>query len=246
VVVRGSACAPQAASIEPLSVPPAKDGPLTAFAHRQVDRASSPWDQRDRRWLAALPKDAECPVASFEAEVLDVRGAGFADPQPVQTEQHRKRGVVAVVLLGGEQEHAKIRAVETAGVRRVHLRSADILRRVRGDAPVNVSEAVEAAHRRQPPVDRRCRQALLLHPASEQLDVWARGRQHSELHVGRPLEEPAQVVPVRVQRVAAVASQETNGGELRIIDDEIVARRLDCRRCRVDRGHGCSPSSWEN
>ncbi|HVE47683.1 MAG TPA: hypothetical protein VNA57_13165 [Acidimicrobiales bacterium] len=76
------------------------------------------------RSLACCPsKDAECPVASFEAEVLDVGGAGFADPQPVQTEQHRKRGVIAVGLLGGEQEHAELRAVETPGVRRVHLRS---------------------------------------------------------------------------------------------------------------------------
>jgi hypothetical protein len=185
-------------------------------------------------------------VASFEAQVLDVGGARFADPQPVQSEQHRKRGVIAVVLLGGEQEHAELRAVETAGVGRVHLGSADVLRWVRGDAPVDVGEAVEAADRRQPPVDRRCRQAPLLHTASKQLDVWTRGRQDTELHVGRPLEEPAQVVAIRVQRAPAVASQERNSGELRVIDDKVVARRLDCRRCRVDRGHGCSSSSWEN
>jgi hypothetical protein len=34
--------------------------------------------------------------------------------------------VIAVVLLGGEQEHAELRAVETAGVGRVHLGSADV------------------------------------------------------------------------------------------------------------------------
>jgi hypothetical protein len=73
-------------------------------------------------------------MTSFEAEVFDGGGAGFADPQPVQTEQHRRRGMIAVVLLGGEQEHAELGAVETAGVRRVHLRSADVLRRVRSDA----------------------------------------------------------------------------------------------------------------
>jgi hypothetical protein len=44
----------------------------------------------------------------FEAEVFDGGGAGFADPQPVQTEQHRRRGMIAVVLLGGEQEHAEL------------------------------------------------------------------------------------------------------------------------------------------
>src|SRR5215207_2963018 len=54
--------------------------------------------------------------------------------------------MIAAVLLGGEQEHAELGAVETAGVRRVHLRSADVPRRVRGDAPVDVGEAVEAAY----------------------------------------------------------------------------------------------------
>ena len=58
------------ASIEPLFVAATQDGPLAAFAHGQVDRASSPWDQRDRRWLVALPEDPQCPMASFEAEVL--------------------------------------------------------------------------------------------------------------------------------------------------------------------------------
>lgn len=143
----------------------------------------------------------------FDAEALDVGGARLTHSQPVQPEEHRERGVRAVVLLGGEQEHAELGAVETAGVRRVHVRSADVLRRVRRDAPVDMGEAVEAAHRRQPPVDRRCRAAACLHQGPEQLDVRTRGGQHSELRVGRPLEEPTQVVAVRVQRATAVATR---------------------------------------
>lgn len=149
-------------------------------------------------------------------------GAGFAHPQTVQPEQHRERGVLTVVVLGGEQEHAELRAVQAAGVRRVHLRSADVLRRVRWDGPVDVGEAVEAAHRRQASVDRRGRQAPFFHPDAVQLDVRTRGRQNGELIVGRPLEETAQVVAVGVQRAAAVASEERKRGELRVIDDELV------------------------
>ena len=50
-------------------------------------------------------------MAALDAEVLDVGGTGLADTQPVQPVQHSKRGVVAVVLLGGEQEHAELGAI---------------------------------------------------------------------------------------------------------------------------------------
>jgi hypothetical protein len=46
----------------------------------------------------------------------------------------------------------------------------------------------------------------------------------TEVVAGSPLEEAAQVVAIGVQRPAAVAGQERNGGELRIIDDEVVPR----------------------
>jgi hypothetical protein len=138
-------------------------------------------------------------VASLEAEILDIGGAGLADPQTVEAKQYGKGGVVTVVLLGGEQEHAQLGAVETAGIRRVDLGSAHVLGRVRGDAAIDVSEPVEAAHRRQPPVDRRCGKTSRLHPTAVQLDVRARRSQHGELVVGTPLEEAAQVVAVGVQ-----------------------------------------------
>jgi hypothetical protein len=60
--------------------------------------------------------------------------------------------------------------------------------------------------------------------------------------VGCPLEEATQIVAVRVQRAAAVASQERKSGELHIVDDEVVPRHLDGRRCHLDAGHGYSSS----
>jgi len=103
-------------------------------------------------------------------------------------------------------------------------------------------EAIEAAHRGQSTVDRRSRQSSVFHPASEQLDVGPGRREDSEVVLGCPLEEATEIVAVRVQRAAAVASQECNSGQLRVVDDEVVPRHLDGRRCRLDRVHGCSSS----
>jgi len=62
--------------------------------------------------------------------------------------------MIAVVLRRREQEPAEFGSVQAAGIRGMDLWAADVLGRVRADAPVDVSEAVEAAHRREPPVDR--------------------------------------------------------------------------------------------
>jgi hypothetical protein len=43
------------APVEALPVPVAKDRAFMAFAHGQVDRAGGSWDERDGRWLVALP-----------------------------------------------------------------------------------------------------------------------------------------------------------------------------------------------
>jgi hypothetical protein len=54
---------------------------------------------------------------------------------------------LVVVVLGGEQEHAELGAVESSCVGWVDLRAADVLGWVRSDPAVDVGEAVEAAHR---------------------------------------------------------------------------------------------------
>jgi hypothetical protein len=53
-------------------------------------------------------------MSAIETEVLDVRLTRFGDPQPVQPEQHRKGGVLAVDAFGGEQEPAELPTVQAA------------------------------------------------------------------------------------------------------------------------------------
>ncbi|WP_406081373.1 hypothetical protein [Micromonospora sp. NBC_00858] len=61
--------------------------------------------ERDEDDFAALAEDAKDAVAVFLAEVADVGAAGFADPQPKESEHGDQREVVRVGRLscGGNQ-----------------------------------------------------------------------------------------------------------------------------------------------
>jgi uncharacterized OB-fold protein len=102
-------------------------------------------------------------VPALAAEVFDVGAAGLGYTEAVQSEQHRQRGVIAVEPLGGEQERAELAAVHAVALVRLDLGPADVLGRVRRYAPVNMGEPVEAAHRREPAVDRRRSEPAFLH-----------------------------------------------------------------------------------
>src|SRR5688572_20587318 len=99
------------APVETCSVGAAQDSAVGALADGEIDGSCDPGWQGDGCRLVALADDGEGSVASFDAEVLDVGGARFADPQPVQAEQHGERSVVAVDALGGEQELAELLTV---------------------------------------------------------------------------------------------------------------------------------------
>ena len=116
-------------TVESLRVYPSQDRTFAAFPDREVDRARSTWDQRDGSGFVALADDAQGSVSAFEREVLDVGGAGFADPEAVQAQEHRERGVVVVEAFGGEQERAEFSAVQPASLARMDPRSADVLGR---------------------------------------------------------------------------------------------------------------------
>jgi hypothetical protein len=161
-------------------------------------------------------------VPSLEAEVFDVGAACLRDAQAVEAEEHRDRCVGVIEALGGEQEGAKLGAVHAVSFAWLHLRSADVLGGVRWDAPVDVGEPVVAAHRRESPVDRRGRQAAVLHPSAVQLDVGSGRGQDDQADISRPLEEAARVVAIGVKGAAAVASKERRRGQLRL-----VARPVD-------------------
>jgi hypothetical protein len=114
------------APVEALPVSPAQDRPFEAFTDGEVDGSRRAGHERDGGGLAALAEDAQCSVTALEAQVLDVGGARLADPQAVEPEHHSERRVVTVVVLGGEQEHAKLGAVETPGFGWVHPGTADV------------------------------------------------------------------------------------------------------------------------
>jgi len=123
----------------------------------------------------------------------------------------------AVVAFGGEQEAAEFTAIHRVLLAGFDLRPANVLGRVGGDAAVDVSEPVVAAHCRQSPVDRRRRQSALLRRGAVDLDVGSGRGEHVEVLVGGPLEEVAQIVPVGVERSVAVARQERSRRQLRLV-----------------------------
>jgi hypothetical protein len=114
-------------AVEAVAVMAPKDWPVVAFTDGQVDRAGGPGHERHGGGLVALAHDPERAVAALDGEVLDVGGTGLADPQPVQPEQHGQRGVSPVVLLGGEQEHAELGAIQATSLRCWGLGSAYVL-----------------------------------------------------------------------------------------------------------------------
>jgi hypothetical protein len=124
----------------------------------------------------------------------------------VQPKQHRQGGVIAVEAFGGEQERAQLPSVHAVALARLDLGSADVLCRVRRDASVDVSEPVEAAHRRETPVNRGGSQPALLERAAVKPDVRAGSLQHGKADVDGPLEEAAEILTIGVERAAAVSS----------------------------------------
>lgn len=132
-----------------------RDRAFVALADDQVDGACRTWDEGDGGWLVALAGDPQDAVATLDREVLGVGLARFADPETIQAELHGQGLMREVVVVGGGQEHTELRPIEPSSVRGVDVRAADVLGRVRAGPAVDVSGPVEAAPRREPPVDRR-------------------------------------------------------------------------------------------
>jgi hypothetical protein len=82
-------------------------------------------------WLVALADDVQDPMAPLHSELFDVGGTGFRHPQPVQAEQHREGGVVAVKAFSREQERAQRGTVHPVTLRRLDLGPADVLGGIR-------------------------------------------------------------------------------------------------------------------
>jgi hypothetical protein len=118
------------ARVEPVAVITQQDRTLAALADRQVDRAGRSGYEWDVGWLVALADDLQDAMATFEAEVLDVRPAGLADAQTVQAEEHGQRGVHRRRSLGCVQERGQLAAVHATLCARVYPWPAHVLGRV--------------------------------------------------------------------------------------------------------------------
>jgi hypothetical protein len=195
------------APVEATSVVAYQDRSFLSFADDEIDGPGGARYQWDERRFVALPDDSQYSVASLEGHVLDVGFAGFADPKSVPAEQHRQSGVGVVEALGGEEEPAELAPVQSAPLRWMDLRAANVLGWVGRDPPVYVGEAVEATGGGQAAVDSRSCQTALFHRGSVQLKMGACGLEHRQVVIGGPLEEVAKIVAVGVEGPAAVAGQ---------------------------------------
>ena len=106
-----------------------QDGSGRPFVDGPLDRAADRRRQWDKDHLAALPADAQHPVAVLLAQVLDVAAGGLEDPQ-AQQPQHRDQREVAQVGRGpggGEQRlELQMSQSQSRGLGR-HVRAADVL-----------------------------------------------------------------------------------------------------------------------
>jgi len=231
--------------IEPLAVAPHQDWAFVAFADGEVDRACRARHQGNDGGFVALADDPQCSVAALERQVLDVRRAGFGHAQPVEAEQHGQSGVGAVVVLGSEQETAEFTAIHRMLLGRLDSGTTHVLRRVGGDATVDVGEAVVATHRRQSPVDRRCCEPALFHRGAVDLDVGSGRVEDRELLVSGPLEVVAQVVAVRLQRAAAVSREECGSRHLGFVGRPRWIVGAESGVVGEQCGHGVLLESWD-
>jgi hypothetical protein len=91
-------------AIQTAAVLPDQDGAFAALADGQIDGAAGARHQGEEGRPVALADDADYPMASLHAHVLDVGTAGLGDPEPVQAQQHGQGGVGVIAALGGEKE----------------------------------------------------------------------------------------------------------------------------------------------
>lgn len=107
--VRGTA-------VEALPVPASEDRAVVALADDQVDGGCRTWGEGDRGGLFPLPVIRRIRWATLDREVFDVGLARFAHPETIQAERHGQRLVGEVVVVGGGQEHTKLRPIEPSSV----------------------------------------------------------------------------------------------------------------------------------
>jgi hypothetical protein len=165
--------------------------------------------QRDGHHLAALAGDGESPVASLEAQLLDVGGGSFRYPQPVQREQRDQRMHRWRAEPGGDEERAELVAVQRGRVGLVvDPRAADVGGRRAVQELFFDGVLVKSGDGGQPPRDGGAGPAHRLQLSGEGLNVGAADGEQPQRAGAAPAGELAQVQGVCLAGQAAVPGQE--------------------------------------
>jgi len=107
----------RAVPVQPPPIGGQEDRPLGPFADREVDGSGGARRQRDGDDLAAFAGDGQRPVASFQAEGLDVGAGGLGHPQAVEGQQRDQRVLGRGAKPRGNEQRAQLVAVQPGGMR---------------------------------------------------------------------------------------------------------------------------------
>ena len=161
-----------AVPVQPPAIDGQEDRPVAALADGQVDRPRRAWRQRDSDDLAAFAGDDQRPVAALDTQRLDVGTGGFGDPQPIEGQQCYKRVLSRVPQADGDQQCAKLVAVQPDGMGRiVQTGTPDMGGRGMLKQLFLHRVLVEPGDRAQPPGDGRPGAAAAFQIAGEAFDI---------------------------------------------------------------------------
>ena len=191
-----------------------EEGAVAAFSGGQVDRPGGARGERDGDDLAALAGDPQRPVATLEAQVLDVSAGGLGDPRPVQCEQRDQRMLERRPEPGRHQQGSHLVAVKSGGMRLViqprppDMRGRGMIQKFLFDGVL-----VEPGDGGQPAGDGRAGAAPGFQLPGETFDVGAADLEQGQGAGAAPGGELAQVQCVGLAGQPAVSGQEPGEGE---------------------------------
>ena len=161
-----------------------------------------------------LAGDGQRPVATFQAQVLNVGAGGLGDPQPVQREKRDQRMLGRRPEAGRYQQGSHFVAVKSGGMRLIiQPRPPDMRGRGMVEEFLFDGVLVEPGDGGQPPGDGRAGAAPGFQFPGEAFDAGAADREQGQGAGAAPAGELAQIQGVRFARQSTVSGQEPGEGE---------------------------------
>jgi hypothetical protein len=153
-------------------------------------------------------------MPALDAQALDVGAGGFGDPQPIEGQQRDQGMLGGHAEPGGNQQRAKLVAVQRGGMRLIIQPWAPDMSGGRMAAEFFLHRVlVEPGDGAQAAGDGGPGTATGLQVAGEALDVGAPRLERAQLMLLAPAGVLAQVQRVRLTRQAGVTGQEPSQGE---------------------------------